>query len=51
MGPTCSGCGEEIDPETCMCGEPIPGSCDNHNPVPMGCVCHRLHQDLLPEEF
>lgn len=35
----CPSCKEIIDPETCSCGEPIPGHCDNHSPVPQGCVC------------
>jgi len=40
----CAGpCGEEIDPTTCMCGEPITGAAhDNHYPVPLGCACHAV---------
>jgi len=40
--PKCPGCGQEIDPDVCSCGEPIrPGvTHDNHYPVPMGCRCH-----------
>lgn len=40
--PRCSGCKQEIDEDTCCCGEAIrPGVIhDNHNPVPMGCKCH-----------
>lgn len=38
----CSGCGQEIDPDICYCGEPINGgNHDNHSPVPIGCNCHR----------
>jgi hypothetical protein len=37
----CEGCGNEIDPDTCGCGEPINGYHDNHTPIPMGCDCHR----------
>ena len=45
--PTCSGCGKEIDPDTCCCGGPINGSfCDNHSPVPMGCICGYLTGSL-----
>jgi hypothetical protein len=36
----CHGCGWEIDPETCHCGEPREGGhCDNHTFVPQGCTC------------
>ena len=39
--PLCYGCGYEIDPDTCHCGDSINshniGS--GHSPVPMGCVC------------
>lgn len=43
----CEGCGEEIDPATCYCGEEIDGSAhDNHYPVPMGCACHRIDPNL-----
>lgn len=39
----CPGCKNEIDPETCHCGEPIGkfNSCDNHSPIPIGCNCFR----------
>lgn len=39
----CSGCRNEIDPETCHCGDSIKGhgyGC-GHSPVPMGCDCMR----------
>lgn len=41
--PKCEGCGKEIDPDTCGCGEVIrPGVAhDNHYPIPMGCDCYR----------
>lgn len=37
----CPGCKNEIDPETCHCGETIGkhAYCDNHSPVPAGCTC------------
>ena len=37
----CPDCGQEIDPETCYCGDPIGGRAyhDGHSPVPMGCAC------------
>lgn len=51
--PTCPGCENEIDPETCHCGETIkPGVVhDNHSPVPMGCDCGRVkaHEKLEKE--
>jgi hypothetical protein len=40
----CRGCGREIDPETCHCGD----ATDDHNqgsghsPVSMGCMCHAM---------
>jgi hypothetical protein len=37
----CEGCGKEIDPTLCGCGELIADHhmhC-NHGPVPMGCDC------------
>lgn len=38
----CSGCKQEIDPDTCHCGDLCvdhdPYN-DGHAPVPMGCVC------------
>jgi len=40
----CEGCGREIDPATCGCGDPIKdhekGFSYNHPPIPMGCICH-----------
>lgn len=39
----CDGCGKEIDPTLCGCGELIADHhmhC-NHSPVPMGCDCFR----------
>ncbi len=37
----CRGCGYEIDPEVCHCGDLIKMHSygDGHSPVPMGCVC------------
>ena len=37
----CPGCGHDIDPEVCHCGDYIKDhsfAC-GHNPVPMGCIC------------
>lgn len=48
MREVCKGCGSEVDPEVCYCGEPIVEDrtyCDNHHPVPMGCNCWRLKGD------
>lgn len=41
--PTCTGCGCEIDPTVCACGETIVANRvhDNHSPIPMGCNCYR----------
>lgn len=41
--PHCEGCGNEIDPEYCWCGDAIKGHSwsTGHGPVPMGCVCGR----------
>lgn len=40
----CKGCGSEIDPTTCGCGDPIKahesGFAYNHPGIPMGCVCY-----------
>lgn len=36
----CSGCGKEIDPDWCWCGDKITHSpWSGHEPVPMGCIC------------
>lgn len=43
----CEGCGKEIDPTLCGCGEPIADHhmhC-NHGPVPMGCDCFRERKE------
>ena len=51
--PLCPGCKQEVDPETCQCGE----AADDHNqgaghgPVPMGCVCHRSAEDREPGDL
>lgn len=37
----CPGCGNEIDPETCWCGEGDHGYGDGGPFIPMGCECHR----------
>lgn len=40
----CSGCGHEVDPDWCHCGDAISdhnGMSHNHSPVPMGCQCGR----------
>jgi hypothetical protein len=41
--PKCDGCGKEIDPEICGCGDPINchWSGDGHPPIPLGCDCYR----------
>ena len=44
----CGGCGCEIDPEMCWCGEgkhDAPGD-GGHSFVPMGCDCHRQKKIL-----
>lgn len=41
----CSGCGNEIDLDTCCCGGGD-GDCDNHDFVPMGCRCREEPIDL-----
>lgn len=40
----CPGCGNEIDPEVCWCGDYIKehGCSSGHSAVPMGCDCHRM---------
>jgi hypothetical protein len=36
----CPSCLNEIDPDTCYCGDTIKKhACCEHNPVPVGCVC------------
>ena len=37
----CLGCGEEIDPSVCHCGDYMDQHTYNHghSPVPMGCMC------------
>jgi hypothetical protein len=40
----CEGCGNEIDPDWCHCGDAIEGHrgmSHNHSPVPMRCQCGR----------
>lgn len=38
----CGGCGNEVDPSVCGCGDSIDGTNhDGHSPVPMGCDCMR----------
>jgi len=41
--PRCAGCGNEIDPDVCGCGDSITHSAWDfgHEPVPMGCDCGR----------
>lgn len=49
LRPKCEGCGQEIDPNVCGCGEAIDGKThDGHNAVPMGCNCYRA--DASPTE-
>lgn len=42
----CEGCGEEVDLETCHCGDPMDGYHDNHAPIPMGCVCGKALKEF-----
>lgn len=37
----CQGCGWEIDPEVCHCGDEIKRHdiYGGHSPIPMGCTC------------
>lgn len=38
--PRCRGCGYEIDPDLCYCGDLMGSEAhDHHAPVPLGCVC------------
>jgi hypothetical protein len=41
--PICNGCGNEIDPNLCHCGDLITNHSIHcgHNPVPLGCDCGR----------
>jgi hypothetical protein len=43
----CEGCGREIDPDYCGCGDPINDHSmySGHSPIPMGCECGR---DKMP---
>ena len=38
---TCQGCGKEIDPDVCWCGDELGKHTgyEGHSPVPMGCEC------------
>jgi hypothetical protein len=46
----CPGCKNEIDPETCCCGDSIRDNIvhDNHYPVPVGCTC--LYDERMKNE-
>jgi hypothetical protein len=51
----CDGCGREIDPDVCWCGDYIKdhdGIGQGHSPLPMGCVCHyyKEEQVLMDDE-
>ena len=37
----CRGCGEEIDPDVCWCGDEMGKHTgyEGHSPVPLGCEC------------
>jgi hypothetical protein len=40
--PTCSGCGNEIDPDVCHCGDYVKDhGFTGHHAIPMGCDCFR----------
>ena len=43
----CPGCGQEIDPETCWCGDRMDAhfGWEGHPAVPMGCDCMRVTED------
>ena len=42
----CDGCGQEIDPDWCHCGEPMEGGVhENHSPINIGCDCWRTLED------
>lgn len=44
LRPKCVGCGNDIDPLVCWCGDGIDEKesyHDNHHPIPMGCDCYR----------
>lgn len=40
----CTGCGNEIDPDVCHCGDPMKSHSAycGHTPVPIGCDCGRV---------
>lgn len=48
--PRCEGCGNEIDPDTCWCGDSINHNAWNagHSPVTMGCDCRREFSEEAP---
>jgi hypothetical protein len=50
--PRCEGCGNEIDPDWCWCGDAIKGHghTSNHGPIPMGCDCGRAAQETPVEQ-
>lgn len=42
----CEGCGNEIDPDVCWCGDFIDHVWDGaHYGVPMGCTCGFIEDD------
>ena len=48
----CPRCKNEIDPDTCWCGDlmKVHGAYDGHLPVPMGCDCGRVKlEDIEPD--
>lgn len=50
--PRCEGCGNEIDPDVCHCGDPMEGhsTLSGHSGIPMGCDCGRDFNDAKLEE-
>lgn len=49
----CKGCGQEIDPETCWCGQPIADHISSTGctfALPMGCNCLRNSTSTEPPE-
>lgn len=51
----CDGCGKEIDPDVCGCGDSIEhhSIMAGHSPIPMGCDCGRepAIEDLEAEQL
>lgn len=51
LRPRCEGCGAEIDPDCCGCGDSREGHVsDTHGFVPMGCNCNRADSQMQREK-